>query len=366
MQISVNCGSCKTKLSVKAEHAGKQVRCIRCGQLVRVTVAPVVVGSPNRHAAPVMAELVNDDQYVQVTTPVQVQVIPAARPLPPKPIRAASPPMSNFEVLPQDTPATSNGSYDPPSGPQLKKKKKKKSKKLEETSVPPWMWIVGGLGALVTISGVIIGLWMMLKMNNGGEKPINWAFVAVHFGIGVPISLVILVVSMFVSSALGGGIDFGEAKTAIIGGLFLVIIVNLVELIPGAGFYLTFPVWLIGFMAIFGLDPWEARFLLFINWVFNYIIGMFVIAAILSGRFEAPEREIQIAPEMPDVLPERNGIEMPPGFEEERRPPPNRKKDRGKVPPNQPDIDDDWSYVDDLHHRLHAWVAQQGRRPACA
>jgi hypothetical protein len=311
-----------------------------------------------------MAEYVDPVAYDDPVTPVAVQHVPAARIIPAKPIHAApavSVGVNNFEVLPEDSP---NGQYDPPSQAKLKKRKKKLRRAKAETSVPGWIWLAGGLGALVTISGVIIGIWFLLKMNSGGgDQAINWTGVLLHFIIGMPISLVILIISMYASSALGGGIDFGEWKMVVIGGLFLIFIVNLVQLLPG-GYWISFVVWLIGFMAIFGLDPWEARFLLLINWVLNFLIGMFVLHALLSGAVNI-DRDIddppffkEAQPQIPDHLELPNGIELPPGAKQPDMPPKNRKNDKAPRKP-RPDIldDDDFGFHDvELHRRIFTWV----------
>src|SRR5262249_26270364 len=48
------------------------------------------------------------------------------------------------------------------------------------------------------------------------------------------------------------------------------------------GIYMALFVWLIGLMVVFKLDFWEARVLIFINWVLNLAINLFLMGAIAS------------------------------------------------------------------------------------
>jgi hypothetical protein len=103
----------------------------------------------------------------------------------------------------------------------------------------------------------------------------------------VPISTVILIVSMFISSALGGGIDFGDARVAIPKAVALILLVNTVGLTCAArsgyaGFFMTGPIWLFGLMGLFRLDIWEARLLVTINWGLNFLARWVVMGVVLS------------------------------------------------------------------------------------
>lgn len=137
------------------------------------------------------------------------------------------------------------------------------------------MWWVGGTAALLLIAA--IGILLVLR---SGHRD---AVIAYGIGIAVmlPFSIVILIVSMLATSALGGGTDFGALHTAILKIVCLLIAVNLVTLLP-FGVILVFPVWLFGLMYLFGLDFWEARILIAINWVLNSLIKTFVLAMVLT------------------------------------------------------------------------------------
>lgn len=339
MRIDIRCIQCSTKLAVKVSLQGKRVRCPKCRQPVLVPLAPLML--PPVNAASLGAPLVAipvavDEPAVAEILPdngdygdfeVLPDEIPVSQPPPPKP-RAVK--QQVMEAQPEE-----------PTPVPKKKKKKKKLKIKESEPVPMWMWIAGGLGALVTTGGLVFGLIMMMRVGTRDGDPIAWGEQLTVFAISVPITLVILVASMFISSALGGGINFGDAKTAIIGSLFLVFIVNLVRMIPIIGPYMTLLVWLVGFMTIFGLDPWEARFLLVINWILNFALGMFIIK-LLDDDLVGPSKR-------------GNDLEM-----EEFEFDPNEREFK-RIPPMKDDDDDDQSYLQPgrWHEQMRGWVERQ-------
>jgi hypothetical protein len=358
MRIDLRCKTCLAKLSAKSELAGKFVRCPKCRNPVRVTMAPVVLPQlGNRPGSkPVMAEAivaeepvwaealpddagfdVLPDEEPMMATPLEEDA-PAETPPPPKPKpKTKSKPSKTTEVAEN----VDTVEEDKPK----KKKKKKKFDAKAETSIPKWMWVAGGLGAALATGGVIFGIILAMRMNTPDGDDIDWQSTILVFLISIPIKLVVLIVSMVLSSALGGGINFGDAKTAIIGAIFLIVIVNFVEMIPGFGIYLTLLVWLVGFMTIFGLDPWEARFLLFINWLINYFIAW----AMFSYMMNRIEKDLKMIEE---------------GEEEEK--PRKKNNNNGKKRPNKNNDDEDDSFGFNHPERVHdlvtAWVERQPRR----
>lgn len=141
MRIDLRCRHCQSKLSVKAELHGKQIGCPKCGNPVRVSLAPVVLpqlgnrpgGSPMMavpvEEEPVWAEPILDVADFEVLPDEEPVAVP--RSVKPKPARAVTPKLVD-EDEEEDT-------------PRPRKKKKKKSNANEATSIPVWMWIVGGL-----------------------------------------------------------------------------------------------------------------------------------------------------------------------------------------------------------------------------
>lgn len=353
MRVDLRCKGCQARLSAKSELAGKAVRCPRCKQPVRVTVAPVVLSQlGNRPGSkPMLAEAVQGEEPVwaeAIPEDAGFDVLPDEKPMLATPLeedRPAPPPLKPkpkakpFKVT-EVAEAAETVDEDRPK----KKKKKKKLNAKMETAIPTWMWVAGGFGALLAVSGVIFGIILAMRMNTPDGDDIDWQRMLLGFFVSIPIKLVVLIISMYLSSALGGGINFGDAKTAIIGAIFLIVIVNLVELIPHVGIYITLVVWLIGFMTIFSLDPWEARFLLFINWLLNYFIFM----AFINYIHNRTQKEIK------ELLED--------GEEEER--PKVRNKNNGKKNQKKKDIDpddDSWGYQqpERLHDLVGAWVERR-------
>jgi hypothetical protein len=100
----------------------------------------------------------------------------------------------------------------------------------------------------------------------------------VPFLILFAISIAILVGSMALTSSAMGGIDFGQVHTVLLKGAGLLLVVNGLELLP-YGIWLTLPVWWFGLMLLFGIDFWEARTLVVINWVLNLIAYFMIVTA---------------------------------------------------------------------------------------
>jgi hypothetical protein len=92
------------------------------------------------------------------------------------------------------------------------------------------------------------------------------------------ISIVILVGSMALASSVMGGIDFGQVHVVVLKGIGLLLAVNGLTLLP-YGIWLTLPVWWFGLMLLFGIDFWEARTLVVINWVLNLIAYFLIVTA---------------------------------------------------------------------------------------
>lgn len=99
------------------------------------------------------------------------------------------------------------------------------------------------------------------------------------------ISVVILIISMFITSSMGGGIDFGEVHIVLAKAIPLLIVVTLLQLVPFPyGDLLAVPIWWIGLMVLFRLDFWEVRTLVFVNWILNAIAHYFFLAMLLKFR----------------------------------------------------------------------------------
>src|SRR5262249_55403702 len=93
-------------------------------------------------------------------------------------------------------------------------------------------------------------------------------------------------VSMIVSNAIIGGLDFGDVRVVIPKSMILILIINLVLMEPyGIGRFLTAPIWLFGLMILFRIELWETRFLMLMNWLLNIGAKMLIAAALLTVFF---------------------------------------------------------------------------------
>lgn len=151
---------------------------------------------------------------------------------------------------------------------------KKRRKKRRAKPNNAWIWLVG-VGGTVVMLGVLA--WIMVLAGA------NLLYYAVYIGISLPVSMVFLLISIYISNALGIGLDFGAAKVAIPKMIIILIVVNLISPIRGVGFWLSLLVWIIGFMGLFELDIWEARFLFAVNLILSILFNFLVLAAILHA-----------------------------------------------------------------------------------
>lgn len=165
-----------------------------------------------------------------------------------------------------------------------RKKRPGRNKAKSGPTIPWWMW-----GTLAGVVLLFIGI-VCAAVIHAGHAAELFAFLIV-LAILLPISVVILVVSMFLASVLLGGVDFGQAHVAIPKAAALLFVVTLLQLIPYAGPPLAFFVWFLGLMGLFGLDFVEARTLAVINWGLNSVIRYIVLAAILSHSLHHPAED---------------------------------------------------------------------------
>ena len=122
-----------------------------------------------------------------------------------------------------------------------------------------WPWLVGGAAGILLTVLTMVGLWMSTEP----ESPIK-SYIVI-FAVKMPVSMVIFVIAMFISSAMGS-FDFGELHVTAVKALFLLVMINLVSMVP-FGNWLALVVWVAGLMVLFHLDMWEARFMFIINWI---------------------------------------------------------------------------------------------------
>jgi hypothetical protein len=106
---------------------------------------------------------------------------------------------------------------------------------------------------------------------------------AIIFVISVVISIPILILSMILPSHTMGGVEFGSVGSVIAKSAVLIIAADLAWLAPGwFGWVLSLAIWWFGLMLLFRLDFWECRTLVAINWFFNLLVRLGLIAVFAS------------------------------------------------------------------------------------
>lgn len=295
----LQCPGCHKRLSLDDKNDGKLVKCPACGQqfragapATRVPQAQPAAAVKPRPAPPPQDDpgfdVVDDDYEVVDEAPAEAPPPPRPKPTPAKKenaetLKNAISPTKKLTI--KETVAEEEADEEPPpeddDEERPRKKKKKKKKKREPEKAGAWIpWAVG-FGCLFLLVG---GIAMAAIMAGMGTYVL---FVAVWLSISIPVSTVILIVSMILSSAIAGGIEFGEIQVVIPKAMALLLIVNLVAMVPFGGWLLTFPVWVLGLMFLFRLDIWEARFLFVVNWLLNagakFVIIILVVALIGSS-----------------------------------------------------------------------------------
>ena len=167
---------------------------------------------------------------------------------------------------------------------QRRKKKRKKARRSKPNNA--WIWAIGVGGSVV-----MLGLVALLMVWLGA----NFMFYGIVLAISLPVSMVILLISIYISNAVGIGLDFGDAKVAIPKMIVILIAVNLVSLIPGVGFWAGLLIWIIGFMGLFELDVWEARFLFAVNLILSILFRFLLLATLLHAMhlgYQVPSTDL--------------------------------------------------------------------------
>jgi hypothetical protein len=160
--------------------------------------------------------------------------------------------------------------------PKRKKKKKKAAQAGGRGGVPVWVWWWGSLAVLSALTAA-----GFLGMAASGYPKLAIICV-VRLVIALPISTVIFALSLFISNALGTGVELTDFGTLIPKSLILVLLASLVGLMPCTGGFVAIRVWFIGSMIFFGLEAWETRILVAVNFIIGLAMWLLLIGAITS------------------------------------------------------------------------------------
>ncbi len=254
MSIVISCEACGARLKVPEDSSGRKVKCPKC-------------------------------RGVFVASSFDITAVPAARPQPLPPLLRPEPEeLPDFEEVPDEG--------EEPERPRRKKKKKKrKSKEKVPSAADGWMlWGGAALGFFT------LDLFLLLLACAGVLKPMV-LYVCLWMLVFVPVSAVVLIISMFVSSAIYGGIDFGDARVTVPKALVLLFLIGPIYLLP-FGFLLALPIWYGALMYLFKLDITECRVLVAVDWALNWA-ATFVLFAILAAAYKQSDKADPGAPGAP-------------------------------------------------------------------
>ena len=272
--------------------AGRKVRCPKCRGVA--DVIPMAAASrPAALTAPAMAaeskasprRPESEEVRVRARKPIPEPDVEDAEEVedrPSKPVR--SPSRSRQEAIstrPIRRSETTDEEEEDDS-PRPRRFKPRKRKRTSKSILPAgWgfiRWVAVTLVYLMIATGYAA---YMLTHDHAGELVFN----AVFWGIMMPVSLVIFVASMFIGSAIAGGIDFGDAFVAIPKALFLLAPINFIYVVlPGMiSFFVALPFWIAGLILLYGLDVWEAKFIIIINWLLGKGAGILIV--LMVGAF---------------------------------------------------------------------------------
>jgi len=265
--------SCEKQLAVEDQHAGKLVVCPACQVRVRIP-------QPEQEES-VDFEIVEDEENSPAADQEAVQ-----------------------EGKQQKSTASDAASVTETEAPKKKKKKKRKRSTKGESGIvglymaqareieereqalserhtlfgwPEWVWGIIFCCFGVFGSGIALGV-IALK-----GYPLIALGLAVSLVVAVPFGLVVLAISLFLSSMIGIGIDFGDVRATIPKAIGLIFVVTMISFIPFVGWIIAIPIWWLGLMFIFDLEMWETRAVFIINFGVNIVLKIMILTVIVAA-----------------------------------------------------------------------------------
>lgn len=292
MAVVVNCEDCGAKLKVPEERLGRKVKCPRC-QAVFVAADTAVASTPPPRppAAPTSKRAREEEDRGEGYEEVHDDE-DEAPPGPPKRRKSRPVKEDTFdEAITEEEPQRSRASDDDDEERDRPRKKKRKKKRRQEVDKYPsaaegWHWWAAACAVLLslTVLTAILGFAGMVKP--------NLHLISVWILIDVPFSAVVLIGSMFLSSFIAGGIEFGDARIVIPKALVLLTFISPFYLLP-FGNWLALPIWMGALMYLFRLDLWECQLLVAVNWALNWLAAFLLIGALAAALGAAEKASSQ-------------------------------------------------------------------------
>ena len=263
MAIRVVCASCNRAVRVADDLAGRKIRCPDCDEPIAVVAQAASEAKPR--SAPARPTVDRE-----ATTPTSSRRSPTrSRP---------APPVTETEPNDSDEPEVKVRR-----APKPKRKKRRRRERETETSYDWLWWVACGVTAVAAVG-------ILFAVARAKDDMTLILFYGVALGIMLVISTGILIVSMIITSAITGGIDFGEIHIVIPKAITLLLIVDLIILLVPFGGFITLPIWIAGLMIFFRLDFWETRLLFIVNWALNYVGRWALMAMLMSHAAHVAEQ----------------------------------------------------------------------------
>ena len=293
--------------------AGRKVRCPKCSGVSDVPSSGVAAASPTgqpqhqpvqgsgeaevqvraRKPAPVPAPEVEDAEVEDAEVEDAEEIDE-----PPRPIRSKSREAISARPLRQTPPpeADDEDEEEEESAPRPRPRRFKRRRRRHKTSSSgngrAWLWIRYVALAVIYIA---VGGGFSIHMIATGHLG-EWVVDVISWAIMMPISVILFFISMFIGSAIAGGIDFGDVRTAIPKAFFLLAPINAFYAMFQwyIGFFMAAPIWIFGLIFLFELDVWESWFMVVINWFLNVganVLTVLIVVAMIHGAKMDKDKE---------------------------------------------------------------------------
>lgn len=308
MPIQFQCQVCRSTLQVPDYLARRKVRCPKCRGVADV---PAESAAP-AFTAPVASEergsqdfrFDSEEVRVRARKPASIPEaevedaeeveVPVSRPT-----RSSSRREEAISTRPlrRNEPTDADEEDEEEERPRPRRFKRRSRRRRPERSSSSgsgraWGWVRWVAAAVVYI---LVGAGVSIHMIATGHFA-EWFMDAIEWVIIMPVTLVVFFTSMFIGSAIAGGIDFGDIRTAVPKAFFLLAPINLFLVLFGfyIGFFMGLPFWIFGLIFLFELDVWESWFMIIINCFLNVgavILSILIIVAMWHGASMEREKD---------------------------------------------------------------------------
>jgi hypothetical protein len=269
MPVEVMCPACSSRLKLGEQFLGRKLVCPKCNHLFQASAAPAPVE--------VRAEVV-EEVWAEIAQPDSPSPRPARSARPAQPAKIAQAPRPKAKPQPEPQPVVAEVE-EAPGEPRRKRRKMKRSEKSGGNRA---VLIPILLGAGLIVPAIVIGILVYLVQNT--EFNIEKYFYGLL--VLIPINAVILFISLIIVSNVMGGVELGSIPAAIAKGVGLLIVVVPIMNLQPAGIYVAIPILLIGLMALFNMDIFEAMACNLINIGVSWVLQLTILGGLMTGAID--------------------------------------------------------------------------------